>query len=53
MNAPDATSCQSVFTVTVNGTMKAWLVERPAISQSDDAGEDAEPGTRPWRRRAV
>ncbi len=33
MNSPPAMSCQSRTKVSENGTMKAALVERPAISQ--------------------
>src|SRR5450432_2246183 len=34
MNSPLHTNCQSATTVAENGTMKAWLVLRPAISQA-------------------
>ena len=33
MNSPVATNCQSRTSVSENGTMKAALVKRPAISQ--------------------
>ena len=34
MNSPRVINCQSRTSVSENGTMKALLVERPAISQS-------------------
>ena len=46
MNSPLATSCQSRTSVSENGTMKAALVLRPAISQRAMPGEDAEPERR-------
>ena len=46
MNSPPVINCHSRTSVSENGTMKAALVERPAISHSGDAGEEAEPERR-------
>ena len=50
MNSPRAISCQSRTSVSENGTMKAALVERPAISHSDEPAKTLSQ-TGAWRRR--
>src|SRR5512141_2819767 len=52
MNSPRVISCQSRTSVSENGTMKALLVARPAISQSRRPARTlAQTGA--WRRMAV
>ncbi len=49
MNSPRAINCQSRTSVSENGTMKAALVERPAISHSASPAKTLSQ-TGAWRR---